>query len=149
ILSFRHIVTLLLTLAILVLGGFNVDQKRKFVPPDDGVSWIQGPAGVEARFVLKDGPAERSAGIQRGDILKAIKYRLFDGTPEINEPILNDRQVTQILYKVGLWGRLTYTIVRNGSQPFDVILFAEDPPLRIRQQNLYLEIIGLLYFLVG
>src|SRR5579871_6844862 len=137
--SFTTIVTALLTIGLLILGGLNVDQKRKYVPPDDGVSWIQGPDGVRASGVVKDGPAER-AGIQRGDILKAIN----------GETVLNDRHVTQILYNnVGLWGRARYTIVRNDSEPFDVTLIVEPPPLRIQQQRLYLEVIGLLYFLIG
>src|SRR5438093_9961388 len=104
IFSFTFIATAILTLAVLILGGINVDQKRKFVPPDDGCSWIQGPQGVEATFILPEGPAER-AGIRRGDILKAIN----------GEVILNDRHVTKILYnKIGLWDRAKYTIVRNG-----------------------------------
>lgn len=137
--SFTTIATALLTLALLVLGGLNVDQKRRYVPPDDGVSWIQGPDGVRANSVVKDGPAER-AGIHSGDILKAIN----------GETVLNDRHVTQILYNnVGLWGRARYTIIRNDSEPFDITLIVEPPPLRVQQQRLYLEVIGLLYFLVG
>jgi PAS domain S-box-containing protein len=139
IISFTSIATALLTVTLLVLGGLNVDQKRKYVPPDDGTLWIQGDTGVRASAVVKDGPAER-AGIERDDILKAIN----------GEAILSDRHVTQILYnKIGLWGRARYTIVRNGSEPFDVTVIVEPPPLRIQQQRLYLEIIGLLYFLVG
>jgi len=139
LLSFRHVVTAMLTIAILILGGFNIDQKRKFVPADDGISWIEGDRGVEATFVLKDGPAER-AGIKKGDILKAIN----------GESILNDRHVAQILFnKIGLWGEVTYTVVRDASRPFDIRFILEGPPPRVRQQRLYLEIIGLLYFIVG
>jgi PAS domain S-box-containing protein len=137
--SLTTILTAMVTVSLLVLGGLNVDQKRKYVPPDDGVSWIQGPDGVRANGVIKDGPAER-AGIRPGDILKAIN----------SEIVLNDRHVTQILYNnVGLWGRARYTIVRDDSEPFDVTLIVEPPPLRIQQQRLYLEVIGLLYFLIG
>src|SRR5215470_12917876 len=134
IFSLTSIATALLTIGILVLGGLNVDQKRKYVPPDDGVSWIQDANGVRAASIVKDGPAER-AGIQREDILKAIN----------GETILSDRHVTEILYnKVGLWGRARYSIVRDGSQPFDVIVIVEPPPLRVQHERLYLEIIGLL-----
>src|SRR5215471_16126926 len=122
ILSVTTFATALLTIGLLVLGGLNVDQKRKYVPPDDGCSWIQGNDGVRANAVLKDGPADR-AGVQLGDLLKAIN----------GETILNDRHVTEILYnKVGLWGRARYTIVRNGSEPFDVTVIVEPPPLRIQ-----------------
>lgn len=137
--SFTTIATALVTVGLLIMGGLNVDQKRKYVPPDDGVSWIQGPEGVRANAIVKDGPAER-AGIQRGDILKAIN----------GETVLSDRHVTRILYNnVGLWGRARYTIVRNDSEPFDITLIVEPPPLRVQQERLYLEVIGLLYFLVG
>ncbi len=136
--SFRHVAITLLTVLVLVLGGLNVDQKRKFVAPDDGVSWIQGSSGVQATFVLRDGPADR-AGIRRGDVLRAIN----------SETITDDRHVTKILYKVGLWGKATYTLIRSGSEPFDISFVVEEPSTRIRQQRLYLEIIGLLYFLVG
>src|SRR5438552_9458189 len=104
IFSFRYIATVLLTVAVLIIGGLNVDQKRKFVAPEDGVSWIQGQDGVQASFIDKEGPGER-AGIRRGDILKAIN----------GEAIRSDRHVTQILYnKVGLWGKATYQLTRNG-----------------------------------
>src|SRR3954453_15478486 len=102
IFSFKFVATVLLTIAVLVLGALNVQQKRRYVPPDDGVSWIQGPAGIQARLVVPEGPADK-AGIQRGDILKAI-----DG-----QPLRNDRHVTQILYESGVWSKATYTIVRN------------------------------------
>src|ERR1051326_151920 len=140
IFPFPSIAPAVLTLGLLVLGGLNVDQKRKYVPPDDGCLWIQGADGdVRATTIVKDGGAER-AGVERGDILKAIN----------NETILSDRHVTQILYnRVGLWGRAKYTIVRNGSEPFDVTVIVEPPPQRVLHERLYLEIIGLLYFLVG
>src|ERR1700741_2437832 len=110
IFSFTVVATVLLTLAILVLGGLNVDQKRKYVPPDDGCSWIQGSQGVQAMLLVAGGPAE-VATIQRGDILKAIN----------GVPIRTDRDVTKRLYAVGVWGKATYTLERNGSV-FDLTL---------------------------
>src|SRR5439155_1571183 len=53
IFSFKYVVTVLLTLAILILGGLNVQQKRRYIPPDDGASWIQSAAGVRARAVAR------------------------------------------------------------------------------------------------
>src|ERR1051325_7977002 len=98
--TFKYVATLLLTLAILVLGGLNAQQKRRYIPPDDGAAWIQGPGGIEARVVVPGGPADK-AGIERGDILKAIN----------GQAVKTDRQVTQILYELGPWHRGTYTIV--------------------------------------
>ena len=137
IFSFKYVATVLLTIAVLILGALNVQQKRRYVPPDDGASWIQGPAGIQARVVVPEGPADK-AGIQRGDILKAI-----DG-----QPLRNDRHVTQILYELGVWSRATYTIVRNEKEVDTTVVIGPSPPQYLRHQE-YLEVIGLLYFLVG
>jgi PAS domain S-box-containing protein len=101
------------------------------------VSWIQGPEGIQARLIVPDGPAEK-AGIQRGDILKAIN----------GESVRNDRHVTQILYELGIWSRATYMIVRNEKEIETTLVIGPSPPQYLRHQE-YLEVIGLLYFLVG
>src|SRR5262245_9238797 len=100
IFSVRYAATVRLTVAPLTVGVLNVQQKRRYVPPDDGVLWVQGPAGIEAQYVTRDGPADK-AGIQAGDVLKAIN----------GQPIRNDRHVIQILYELGSWQRAAYTIV--------------------------------------
>src|SRR5215471_20760063 len=137
IFSFKYVATVLLTIAVLILGALNVQQKRRYMPPDDGVSWIQGPEGIQARLIVTDGPAEK-AGIQRGDILKAIN----------GEAVRNDRHVTQILYELGIWSRATYTIVRNEKEIETTLIIGPSPPQYLRHQE-YLEVIGLLFFLVG
>ncbi|MBI4473362.1 MAG: PAS domain-containing protein [Acidobacteria bacterium] len=136
IFTFKTIATTLLTIGILILGGLNVEQKRIFRPPDDGCAWIHGSAGIEARLVIEGGPCH-IAGIKEGDILRAINGR----------SITNDWQVTRILYEVGTNMRANYTIERDG-KVFDLgqpVILAE----RVLREQLYLEIIGLLYFLVG
>src|SRR2546425_4031748 len=137
IFSLRYVVTLLLTLAILILGGLNAQQKRRYIPPDDGASWIEGPEGVQARLVVADGPADK-AGIRRGDVLKAIN----------GHDIRNDRHVTQMLYELGIWSRATYTIDRDDKE-FETTVVVGPPPEQFLRHQKYLEIIGLLYFLVG
>src|SRR5438552_4414795 len=137
IFSFKYVATILLTVGIVIVGGLNVQQKRRYIPPDDGASWVQGPAGIEARLILADGPAVK-AGILRGDIVKAINGRA----------IQNDRQVTQILYELGAWSKASYTLQRRGTV-FDVDVVIGPQPERVLRQQTYLEIIGLLYFLVG
>jgi two-component system, NtrC family, sensor kinase len=137
IFSFRAVATVLLTVAVLILGGLNVQQKRRYVPPDDGASWIQSSEGVEARQIIADGPADK-AGIRTGDILKAIDGRA----------VRNDRHVTQILYELGVWTKATYTLERDGTA-FPTMVVVAPPPERFLRQQTYLEIIGLLYFLVG
>ena len=137
IFSLRYVVTLLLTLAILILGGLNAQQKRRYIPPDDGASWIEGPEGVQARLVVADGPADK-AGIRRGDVLKAIN----------GHDIRNDRHVTQMLYELGVWSRATYTLDRVDKE-FDTTLVVSPAPEQFLRHQKYLEIIGLIYFLVG
>ena len=80
ILSFRLVATVVLTLGVLILGAINVQQKRIWVAPDDGCSWVQTPLGIQARFVVDEGPADR-AGILAGDVLKAIN----------GQPVQSDR----------------------------------------------------------
>jgi two-component system NtrC family sensor kinase len=137
IFSLRYIATVLLTLAILILGGLNAQQKRRYIPPDDGASWVEGPQGVQARFVVEDGPADK-AGIRRGDVLKAIN----------GQDIRNDRHVTQILYQLGVWTRATYTIDRDGKEFPTTLVISPSPEQFLRHQK-YLEVIGLVYFFVG
>src|SRR5262245_17011817 len=136
IFSFRYVATVLLTIAVLILGGLNVQQKRRFTPPDDGSSWVQVSQGVHAQLVVPGGATDK-AGIQPGDILKAIN----------DQPIRNDRHVTQILYQLGSWQKATYTIVRNEKEITTTVVL-EAPPNFLQHQG-YLEIIGLIYLLVG
>src|SRR5207237_10880567 len=102
--SVKYVATVLLTLAVLILAGLNAQQKRRYVPPDDGASWIQGIEGVQARRVSPNGPAEK-AGIRRGDLLKAINGRA----------VQNDRHVTRVWYELGVWARATYGLTRDGN----------------------------------
>ena len=138
ILSFRLIATVILSLGMIILGGLNVQQKRSWIAPDDGVSWIESrPGAVEAALVLADGPGSR-AGIGIGDALVAI-----DGIE-----IQNDRHVTQVLYDFGEWARVTYQLERNG-EVFETTVVVSPRPERFQSQFTYLEIIGILYLLVG
>jgi hypothetical protein len=137
IFSFKYAATVILTVAILILGGLNVQQKRRYVPSDDGCAWVQGSNAVEALLVVEGGPGDK-AGIQRGDVLKAIN----------GQAVRNDRHVTQILYELGVWSKANYTVERAGTV-FQTTVVVAPPPERLLRQRLYLEIIGLLYFLIG
>ena len=123
---------------MIILGGLNVQQKRSWIAPDDGVSWIESrPGAVEAALVLADGPGGR-AGIERGDVLVAID--------EI--AIQNDRHVTQVLYDLGEWARATYQLER-AEAAFETTVVVSPQPERFQSRFTYLEIIGVLYLLVG
>jgi len=137
-LSPKFAATVVLSIGLLVLGGLNIQQKRIWVAPEDGCFWIQTPAGVEARVVTKDGPGDR-AGVQEGDILKAINGR----------SVASDRAVTEILYELGVYATATYKLQRNGVIFESTQVVIGPPPQRQIQQRLILEIIGIYYFLVG
>jgi len=137
IFSLGFFAAIVLSAALLLLGGLNIHQKRKWAPPDDGCSWQQSDRGVEAQLVMADGPAAR-AGIQPGDVLRAVNGLSVE----------SDRHVTQLLYEVGVWQRATYTVERDGAV-FDATLILAPPSDRLLRRQLYLEIIGLLYFLIG
>ena len=99
-LSLRLIGTALLTAGLLFVGALNIQQKRLYVIPDDGCSWIQTATGVvQARVVAEDGPCER-AGVQEGDILRAIN----------NELVTSDQDVTRALYELRVYSRAKYTL---------------------------------------
>jgi len=137
IFSLRFVATVLLTLAVLILGTLNAQQKRRYVPPNDGAAWIQGPNGIQARQILPDGPTDK-AGILPGDILKAIN----------GQSLRNDRHVTQMLYQLGIWSKATYTIVRGAQEIEATVVIGPTPESFLRHQH-YLEIIGVVYLIVG
>ena len=138
ILSFRLIATVILSLGMIILGGLNVQQKRLWVAPDDGVSWVETrPGVVEATLVVGEGPGNR-AGIRPGDVLVAID----------DEDIEDDRRVTKVLYELGAWASATYHIERDGT-PIETMVVVSPQPERFQSQWAYLELIGVLYLLVG
>src|SRR5262245_49160827 len=137
IFSVKYATIVLLTVTVLVLGALNARQKRIYIPPDDGASWIQGSGGVQARIVAPDGPADK-AGIRPGDVLKAINGRM----------VRSDLHVTQVLYGLGTWSKATYTIVRDEKE-IETTLITNPIPLEFLRRQEYLEVIGLIYLLVG
>ncbi len=137
LLSFRLIATLVLSLGLIILGGFNVQQKRRWVAPDDGVSWIGNDAGVAATLVVTDGPGDR-AGIKSGDIIEAIDETSIEG----------DVQVTRVLYEIGEWSRATYHLARDGVR-FETTVVVSPQSERFQRQFLIQEIIGLLFLVAG
>jgi two-component system NtrC family sensor kinase len=136
--SFRLIATVILSLGMIILGGLNVQQKRLWVPPVDGVAWVDNAAGqVEARVVEPDGPGRR-AGLEAGDVLLGIN----------ESPIERDLQVTQVLYDLGVWAQATYHVLRDGSE-IETTVVVSPRSERVQNRLTYLEIVGILYLLIG
>ena len=99
----------IITVAAVVCAGINFQQQFRFRLPDDGVIWVERPAGVVALHVTKDGPGDKAA-LRRGDVL--LKINGF--------AIAKATDVTQALVGVGAWQKADYLVRRSfhqGSQP--------------------------------
>jgi PAS domain S-box-containing protein len=124
------------TLAAVLFGVLNFLQRSHFAIPDDGVTWLDGPSGVQAWHVAPGSPAAK-AGVQPGDVLLDV-----DGLP-----IHHSTQVTQQLLRAGVWSRISYRLSRNG-ESFQAELVTVPVENPTPQWN-YLEAIALLYLFIG
>jgi two-component system NtrC family sensor kinase len=134
--SFKTIVIVLITAALMALGAINSVQKAKYVTPDDGCGWISTSRGLEAFIVEQNGPGER-AGLQKGDILETINDKKVNRATE----------VTKELYNLGIWSKAHYTILRTGTRINATLIIApQDTRLRFKR---VLEVVGFLYLMIG
>jgi len=126
----------LATLAAIVFGIINFQQRSTFTAPDDGVSWIEGQTGVVAWNVSPNSSAG-NAGLRTGDRVLAI-----------NEvPIHSPIDVTKRLWRIGLWSLAHYQIERGGKK-FEAQLVIQ-PAARPASIENYLRVVGVLYFFIG
>ena len=126
----------LATLAAIVFGIINFQQRAMFTAPDDGVSWIEKQSGVAAWHVSPNSPAA-NAGLRAGDQVLAIN----------DSPIHSPIDVTKRLWRVGLWSIAHYTIERGGKQ-FEAQLVIQ-PAARPSSIENYLSVVGVLYLFIG
>ena len=96
--QFAGALIVILTIAVVIAAGINLQQQRKFHLPEDGVTWVdrEGQAGtapggqpiirnnVVALHVVAGGPAAR-AGIAEGDILRRIDNVGVSTAAEVSE----------------------------------------------------------------
>jgi PAS domain S-box-containing protein len=125
-----------LTLVALCFAWINFRQRSTFQAPDDGISWHDESSEVAVWFVAADSPAAR-AGIERGDVLKAI-----NGTR-----VTRSLQVPRMLWSAGVWSEVRYSLVRQGRE-FETSLVLV-PADRSSSLENYLRIVGLLYLFIG
>ena len=59
------VILALLTVAAVIFAVLNLQQRSRFVVPDDGITWMDSPQGVVAWHVVADSPGSR-AGIKQG-----------------------------------------------------------------------------------
>jgi len=124
------------TLAAIVFGAINFQQRSTVVVPDDGVSWLDTGQGVVAWHVTPGSPAD-SAGIKPNDRLLAL-----NGS-EVRRAV----QVTQRLWHAGVWSEVTYKVARDG-RIFEakLVTIPADKPFSLEN---YLRVVGLLYLFIG
>ncbi len=126
----------ILSVAAIIFGVLNFQQRSKFNTPDDGVSWLDTSSGVQAWHVAPDSPAARS-GIKPGDVVTAI------GNVEVHSAT----QVTRRLWRLGLWTEAKYRIERSGeSFETKLVTIPAEKPSSIED---YLRVVGLLYLFIG
>ena len=133
---FATVLLSMLSLALIVLGVINYQQRGKYELPGDGVSWIDSGQGVRAWIVEPSGPGDR-AGIHEGDVLLAV-----DGAP-----IKRADEVYRAVFSGGVWSKLNYKLDRQGSK-FDTALVTV-PQVDSKSIHQYLELVGLLYLFIG
>jgi PAS domain S-box-containing protein len=126
----------LATTAAVSFAIINFQQRMLFNVPDDGVSWVDSAAGIQAFTVAENSPAAR-AGIKAGDHLLAV-----DGLA-----VHRALDVTKRLWAVGLWGQARYGLERAG-ESFRASLIVEPAPKPVTIEN-YLRVVGLLYLFIG
>jgi two-component system NtrC family sensor kinase len=126
----------LATLAAIVFGIINFQQRAMFTPPDDGVSWMEKQSGVVAWNVSPNSPAA-NAGLRANDRVLAIN----------DSPIHSPIDVTKRLWRIGLWSIAHYTIERGGKQ-FEAQLVIQ-PAARPSSIENYLSVVGVLYLFIG
>ena len=101
------------TVAALAAAGLNFQQLHRFQLPDDGVTWVDrqtsignlpsGNTAVVARRIASNSGAAH-AGIREGDVLTRIN----------SVAVKNSEEAARIVYGLGVWLPVNYTIQRNG-----------------------------------
>jgi hypothetical protein len=129
----------ILTVAAAIAAVVNFQQQSKFHLPDDGITWLDHPAGerqqVVASFVLPDSPGAK-AGIHKDDVLISIS----------GVSVENSEQATAILARLGAWRKVEYKILHEGVEvPANVVIGEAEHDSTIYYQY----VVGASYLLIG
>ena len=124
----------LLTTAAIILAWINFRKESQFVPPYDGVWWLERNGNIVADRIDSNGPGAR-AGVKAGDRLLSVDGRSVNTTAALNAQ----------LYRDGVWTKATYGLLR-GSVPLEA-----NPILSPAQRNsnAWLRLIALIYLGIG
>ena len=143
---------LLIVAAVLVAAGtLNFAQRLTHTaPPTDGVDWVQTSQGVFANSIRSDLAAGRKGvfGILPGDRLVAINL-----DDRKDEEVENASDVQVYLEEAGNGGHLRYLIERPSNPPetrfYYIYLDNLTPPPTLAAHDIYINLIGVVYLLVG
>src|SRR5581483_27381 len=131
---FVAVVLAFLTLASAIFAWINFRKEREYPVPYDGVWWVERVDGLAAQRVDSEGPGAR-AGIKQGDRLIAVA----------GQDVRNAAALSRQMYKTGVYGKVTYSIVRGGvALDAPIILTPAD-----RSLNSGLRLIALIYLGIG
>jgi two-component system NtrC family sensor kinase len=134
--SLGAVVLAIATVAAFTFALLNFEQRRLFDSPDDGVAWIDSDHGIQAWKVAPNSPGAR-AGIRAGDQLVAF-----------NDVTMSRAvQVTQRLWRAGIWTQVRYKLSRNGEE-FETPLVTAPAPKPFSTEN-YTRAVGLIYLFIG
>ncbi len=134
---------------LLAIGILNFSQRSTFrLPPEDGIEWVQTNEGVVVQSVEENSAGAR-ASILPGDRLIGI---LKDGEEQYDE-IVSAADVQIYLEIAGTGGHLSYFIERPSFPESSRFYYADvynlQPKPRWRFPVLYLNLVGIVYLLVG
>jgi two-component system, NtrC family, sensor kinase len=144
---------LLIVAAVLVAAGtINFAQRLTHTaPPTDGIDWVKTDEGIVARAIKQDSPAGRKGvfGVMPGDRLQGV----IVGDSEELDGVTTTFDVQIFLEEARVGGRVTYLIERP-SNPEDgrlywISLDNLTPQQTLKARDLYLNLIGVIYLLVG
>jgi two-component system, NtrC family, sensor kinase len=130
------VILALLTVAAVIFAVLNLQQRSRFVVPDDGITWMDSPQGVVAWHVVADSPGSR-AGIRQGDYVQSVRGVLIHRATD----------VARVLWRVGPWAEVRYAI-RRSSESFETPVVTAPQETSPSIEN-YLRVAGLLYLFIG
>jgi len=130
------VVLVLLSIAAVIFGIINFQQRLSFDVPDDGVSWTDSEQGTLAVFVAPNSPGER-AGIRSGDVLVSVD----------DQPVGRAIDVVKRLWALGIWSQAHYQVRRQNSS-FSTSVITAPAPKSLSIEN-YLRVVGALYLFIG
>src|ERR1044071_7714533 len=148
---------LLIAAAVLVaLGTVNFAQRLTHTaPPTDGVDWVQTPQGITAASVKPDSPAGRKGvfGIMPGDRLVAVNLEEKQGDEKRDQAVETTFDVQDYLEIASVGGHIRYLVERPSNPEetrfYYVFLYDLTPQRTLTARDLYVNLIGVVWLLVG